>query len=111
MAFVPSILRMRRFRCVGARFCLRMVALFVRPGLIIPNRTVGRPPMLRDAARDFNFGLGDVADAVRESVDTFAQNKIAPRADEIDRSNAFPCELWPEMGAMGLHGITVEEAF
>ena len=67
--------------------------------------------MLRDAARDFNFGLGDVADAVRESVSTFAQRKIAPRADEIDRSNTFPRDLWPEMGTMGLHGITVEEAF
>ncbi len=39
----------------------------------------------------------------------FAQEKIAPRADEIDRSNEFPRDLWPEMGALGLHGITVEE--
>ncbi|KAA0109750.1 isovaleryl-CoA dehydrogenase [Methylobacterium sp. P1-11] len=67
--------------------------------------------MIRDDARDFNFGLGEVADAVRDSVGTFAQSKIAPRAVEIDRSNAFPRDLWPEMGAMGLHGITVEEAF
>ncbi|GJE52328.1 Acyl-CoA dehydrogenase [Methylobacterium tardum] len=67
--------------------------------------------MIRDAARDFDFGLGDAADAVRESAHTFAQSRIAPRADEIDRSNAFPRDLWPEMGALGLHGITVEEAF
>ncbi len=39
----------------------------------------------------------------------FAQDHIAPRADEIDRSNTFPRELWPQMGALGLHGITVEE--
>ncbi|MGH1574190.1 isovaleryl-CoA dehydrogenase [Methylobacterium sp. P31] len=67
--------------------------------------------MLRDAARDFDFGLGESADAVRESARSFAQRKIAPRADEIDRSNAFPRDLWPEMGALGLHGLTVEEAF
>ncbi|MFZ0422198.1 MAG: isovaleryl-CoA dehydrogenase [Xanthobacteraceae bacterium] len=46
---------------------------------------------------------------LRETVRGFAQDKIAPRADEIDRSNSFPRELWPELGALGLHGITVEE--
>ncbi|AWN42941.1 acyl-CoA dehydrogenase family protein [Methylobacterium durans] len=67
--------------------------------------------MFPDTAREFDFGLGEAADAVRDSVRSFARSRIAPRADEIDRSNAFPRDLWPEMGALGLHGITVEEAF
>src|SRR5439155_24845087 len=48
-------------------------------------------------------------DMLRASVRGFAAQKIAPRADEIDRSNTFPRELWPELGALGAHGITVEE--
>ena len=67
--------------------------------------------MPQDATREFDFGLGETADAVRDSVRAFARGRIAPRADAIDRSNAFPRDLWPEMGALGLHGITVEEAF
>ncbi|HEY7382691.1 MAG TPA: isovaleryl-CoA dehydrogenase [Beijerinckiaceae bacterium] len=65
--------------------------------------------MIPNAAREFNFDLGDTADAIRLTVREFAQERIAPRADEIDRSNAFPRDLWPQMGALGLHGITVEE--
>ena len=57
----------------------------------------------------FDFGLGADVDALRDTVQSFAQDKIAPRADEIDRSNTFPRELWPQMGALGLLGITVEE--
>src|SRR5947209_3287361 len=56
-----------------------------------------------------DFGLGETADMLRESVRGFAADKIAPRADEIDRSNTFPRDLWPELGKLGLHGITVEE--
>ena len=59
--------------------------------------------------RGFDFGLGETADMLRESVRGFAADKIAPRADEIDRSNTFPRDLWPELGKLGLHGITVEE--
>ena len=59
----------------------------------------------------FDFGLGPDADMLRKTVGDFAQDRIAPRADEIDRSNIFPRELWPEMGALGLHGITVEEEY
>ena len=66
--------------------------------------------MLRNA-RDFDFGLGETADAIRATVSDFAQGRIAPRADEIDRTNTFPRDLWPPMGALGLHGITVEEEF
>jgi isovaleryl-CoA dehydrogenase len=57
----------------------------------------------------FNFGLGDDLDALRHSVHGFAQDRIAPRAETIDRSNTFPRDLWPEMGNLGLLGITVEE--
>jgi isovaleryl-CoA dehydrogenase len=57
----------------------------------------------------FDFGLGEDLDALRHSVHNFAQDRIAPRAETIDRSNAFPRDLWPEMGKLGLLGITVEE--
>ncbi|UZF94033.1 isovaleryl-CoA dehydrogenase [Bosea sp. NBC_00550] len=67
--------------------------------------------MLANAPRPFNFDLGETADAIRDTVHAFAQEKIAPRAEEIDRSNQFPRDLWPEMGALGLHGITVEEEY
>ena len=56
-----------------------------------------------------DFDLGETADLLRESVRGFAADKIAPRADEIDRSNTFPRDLWPELGKLGVHGITVEE--
>src|SRR6516165_1497864 len=59
--------------------------------------------------RNFDFGLGETADMLRATVRDFAADKIAPRADEIDRSNIFPRDLWPELGRLGLHGITVEE--
>ncbi len=62
------------------------------------------------AYREFNFGLGETVDAVREQVRRFAQERIAPRAAEIDRGNAFPRDLWPQMGALGLLGLTVPEA-
>ena len=53
--------------------------------------------------------LGPEIDMLRGSVRDFAEEKIAPLAAEIDRSDRFPIELWPEMGELGLHGITVEE--
>jgi isovaleryl-CoA dehydrogenase len=58
-----------------------------------------------------DFALGETADAIRETTARFAAARIAPLAAEIDRSNNFPRALWPEMGALGLHGITVEEEF
>src|SRR5881396_2398455 len=67
--------------------------------------------MIPNAHRMFNFDLGETADAIRETVHAFSQNEIAPRAAEIDRSNQFPRDLWPRMGALGLHGITVEEEY
>ncbi len=56
-----------------------------------------------------DFGLGETADMIRSSVESFAQAEIAPRAEEIDASNEFPRDLWPRLGALGLLGITVEE--
>jgi isovaleryl-CoA dehydrogenase len=65
--------------------------------------------MLANAPRPFNFDLGETADAIRDTVHAFAQEKIAPRAEAIDRDNQFPRDLWPQMGGLGLHGITVPE--
>lgn len=58
-----------------------------------------------------NFGLGEDIDQLRDTVSSFASDRIAPRADDIDRSNEFPRDLWPEMGELGLLGITVPEEF
>src|SRR6478735_9367319 len=67
--------------------------------------------MIPNAWAGFDFGLGADVDMLRKSVSGFAQDRIAPRADAIDRDNVFPRDLWPEMGALGLHGITVEEEY
>jgi len=58
---------------------------------------------------DFDFGLGEVIDEVRAQARRFARERIAPRAEEIDRSNEFPRDLWPELGNAGLLGVTVPE--
>ena len=60
---------------------------------------------------DFDFGLGDEIDMLRESVCNFANDHIAPRAQEIDASNQFPRDLWPQLGDLGLLGITVDEEY
>ncbi len=65
---------------------------------MIPNRWPG-----------LNFGLGETADMIRDTVESFAATEISPRAEEIDRSNEFPRDLWPRLGELGLLGITVEE--
>ncbi len=58
-----------------------------------------------------NFAHGETIDMLRDTVRAFAEDKIAPRAAEIDAQNKFPRDLWPELGALGLHGITVPEEF
>jgi isovaleryl-CoA dehydrogenase len=60
---------------------------------------------------DFDFGLGEEIDLLRDSVRSFAVSEIAPRAEQIDRDNAFPRDLWPRLGELGLLGITVEPEF
>ncbi|WP_319773213.1 isovaleryl-CoA dehydrogenase [Breoghania sp.] len=65
--------------------------------------------MISNAPAGFNFNLGETADMLRDSVRAFSQDRIAPLADKIDREDWFPMELWPQMGELGLHGITVEE--
>jgi len=67
--------------------------------------------MIPNAWTGFDFGLGEDVDKLRDTVNGFAQDRIAPRAAAIDRTNTFPRDLWPEMGALGLLGITVEEEF
>jgi len=65
--------------------------------------------MIRNSWNGFDFGLGEEVDQLRDTVASFSNDRIAPRADEIDRSNEFPRDLWPEMGKLGLLGITVDE--
>jgi isovaleryl-CoA dehydrogenase len=60
---------------------------------------------------DFDFSLGETADTIRLATRRFAADRIAPIAAEVDRTNTFPRALWPEMGALGLHGITAEEEY
>ena len=61
------------------------------------------------ATPDFDFQLGETADMIRASTRRFADERIAPLAAKIDAEDWFPRDLWPEMGTLGLHGITVEE--
>ncbi len=65
--------------------------------------------MLKNSYRGLDFGMGQDAEMLRETVRSFSAAEIAPRADAIDRTNSFPRDLWQPMGALGLHGITVEE--
>ncbi|MEQ8784149.1 MAG: isovaleryl-CoA dehydrogenase [Roseibium album] len=65
--------------------------------------------MIRNDFPGFNFDLGETADMLRDTVRSFSQDRIAPLAEKIDREDWFPREIWPEMGELGLHGITVEE--
>jgi isovaleryl-CoA dehydrogenase len=57
---------------------------------------------------DFDFGLGGDIEMLRQTLRSFAESELGPRADEIDRSNLFPRDLWPRLGELGLLGITVE---
>jgi len=67
--------------------------------------------MISNSLPGLDFGLGGDVDMLRDTVRAFAQDKIAPLAAEIDRANSFPRELWPQLGALGLLGITVEEEY
>ena len=67
--------------------------------------------MIPNALPAFDFGLGETADMIRDSVASFAADQIAPRAAEIDVSNKFPRDLWPQLGELGVLGVTVEEEY
>src|ERR1700728_5251159 len=67
--------------------------------------------MISNSLPGLSCDLGSEVDMLRETVTAFAKEKIAPNADAIDRSNEFPRALWPQLGALGLLGITVEEKF
>ena len=67
--------------------------------------------MLNTRLASLDFDLGPEIDMLRATVRDFADERVAPLAAEIDRSDRFPAELWPQMGALGLHGITVEEEY
>lgn len=58
-----------------------------------------------------NFNLGETADMLRDAVRSFSSDEIAPRADEIDRTDEFPMDLWQKMGELGVLGVTVEEEY
>ena len=66
--------------------------------------------MLPNDYPSLNFDLGETVDMIRDTVRSFTADKIAPRAAEIDSSNEFPRDLWPQLGELGLLGLTVEEA-
>src|SRR5580692_10858287 len=69
--------------------------------------------MIPNTPRTLDFDLGESAAMIRDSARSFAENEIAPRATQIDRDNAFPRDLWPRMGALGLgyleHCVAMEE--
>ncbi|MBS4044804.1 MAG: isovaleryl-CoA dehydrogenase [Alphaproteobacteria bacterium] len=67
--------------------------------------------MISNSYPTLDFGLGETADMLRQSVRSFVDAELAPRADAIDKTNEFPRDLWTKLGALGLHGITVEEEF
>ncbi|EPD0964853.1 isovaleryl-CoA dehydrogenase [Vibrio vulnificus] len=66
---------------------------------------------MKDRFQSLNFGLGETIDLLREQVNAFANEHIAPLAADIDRANHFPEHLWTKLGAMGLHGVTVSEEY
>jgi isovaleryl-CoA dehydrogenase len=67
--------------------------------------------MISNSYPTLDFGLGETADMLRQSVRGFVDAELAPRADAIDKTNEFPRDLWTKFGDLGLHGITVEEEY
>ena len=67
--------------------------------------------MIPNSFRGLDFDLGETADMLRDTVRAWSDDKLAPRAAEIDKTNTFPRDLWPQLGALGLLGVTVEEEF
>ena len=67
--------------------------------------------MIPNALTSLDFGLGETADMMRDSVRNFAESMIVPLASETDKNNEFPMQLWLQMGELGVLGITVEEEY
>jgi isovaleryl-CoA dehydrogenase len=67
--------------------------------------------MIPNDIPSLNYDLGETADMLRDAVRSFSADEIAPRAAEIDRSNDFPMDLWPKLGALGVLGVTVDEKY
>jgi isovaleryl-CoA dehydrogenase len=67
--------------------------------------------MIANDYPSLNFNLGETADMLRDAVRSFSADEIAPRADEIDRTDQFPMDLWKKMGDLGVLGVTVEEEY
>ncbi|MDG1691288.1 MAG: isovaleryl-CoA dehydrogenase [Alphaproteobacteria bacterium] len=67
--------------------------------------------MLSNSYPMLQFNLGEDIDMMRDSIRKFVDEKIAPRADEIDRTDTFPRDLWEPLGELGLHGLTVSEEY
>ena len=67
--------------------------------------------MIPNAPTSLDFGLGETADMMRDSVRNFAESMIVPLASETDKNNEFPMQLWLQMGELGVLGITVEEEY
>ena len=67
--------------------------------------------MIPNSYPTLDFDLGDTAEMLRDTVRSFTSDNITPRADEIDKSNTFPRDLWPELGKLGVLGVTVEEEY
>ena len=61
--------------------------------------------------QSLDFGFDETLQMLRDTVRNFAAEEIAPRAAQIDKDNLFPADLWPKLGALGLHGITVSEDY
>lgn len=67
--------------------------------------------MLRNSCAELSFGLPKEIEEMREMIGRWVDDKLAPRADEIDQTNVFPLDLWPELGALGLLGMTAGEEY
>jgi len=67
--------------------------------------------MIANKLPSLDFGLGETADMLRDTVSSFAADEIAPRAADIDRANDFPADLWRKFGDLGVLGVTVEEEY
>jgi len=75
----------------------------------MPVRRLGGAQKEQDMIAEIDFALGETADMIRDTTQRFATDRIAPLAAKVDAEDWFPQALWPEMGALGLHGITVAE--